>query len=60
MLLAHLQLFSCFNIFIFVVSYGPSWPDAWLIFSLFFIYFYVLLLLCILTFEGCISVKIPK
>jgi len=37
-----------------VFPYDPSWPDVWLICTF---YFHVLLLLCILTFEGCISVK---
>lgn len=44
------------NIFIFVFSYGPFWPDGWLIFTLFlcisiFYYYYAFLLLKVVFLE---------
>jgi len=57
--------FLCFHIY----NYFPALTFVFVCFLMapigqmlgsFLLYFYVLLLLCILTFKGCISVKIPR
>jgi len=49
-LLPYLELFSCFNIFIFVFPYGPSWLICTLFLFIFMFYYYYAFLLLKVVF----------